>query len=69
MNDNTWTWIAGVNPSVTRGKYGEKGKESVENYPGARADAVAFYDSFTQEFWLFGGVVNAGSGYESTCAL
>ena len=55
VNENTWTWMSGVDLSVRKGKYGEKGKASVENFPPARADAIGFYDSSAQEFWLFGG--------------
>ena len=50
--------MSGVDLSVRKGKYGEKGKASVENIPPARADAIGFYDSSTQELWLFGGAFN-----------
>ena len=35
--------------------YGEKGIPKPDNDPGARSDAAAWYDSYRQEFWLFGG--------------
>jgi len=60
VNENTWTWMSGMNPSVARGKYGEKGKAHVENFSVIRSHAAGFYESSTQEFWLFGGIVNKG---------
>ena len=38
------------------GVYGEKGIASVENVPGSRFGAVGWFDSSTQELWLFGGL-------------
>jgi len=55
VNDSTWTWISGSNTINQIGVYGEKGKASTENIPGARSGAVGWYDSLRQEFWLFGG--------------
>ena len=55
MNDSTWTWISGSNTTNQPGNYGSKGNASTTNVPGARAGAVAWYDSSTLEFWLFGG--------------
>ena len=66
VNENTWTWLSGGNPSDRRGKYGEKGKASVENIPAGRTDAVGFYDSSTQEFWLFGGTPDREAGESRT---
>ena len=55
MNDSTWTWISGSNTSDQAGVYGEKGVPNIANVPGARYDAVGWYDSLKQEFWMFGG--------------
>ena len=54
MNDSTWTWLSG-NIGNNTGVYGEKGKASPNNHPGARREAVGLYDSLREEFWLFGG--------------
>ena len=61
MNDSTWTWISGSNTINQPGIYGEKGKVSIENIPGSRYGAFGWFDSFTQELWLFGGY-----GYRNT---
>ena len=55
MNDSTWIWISGSEFPNQGGVYGEKGKASTENYPGARSGAVGWFDSTAQEFWVFGG--------------
>ena len=55
MNDSTWTWIAGADKTDQIGIYGEKGVPSPDNMPGAREDAVGWYDNDRKEFWLFGG--------------
>jgi len=55
VNDSTWTWIAGSNTINQQGVYGEKGNASTTNIPGSRREAVGWYDSLRQEFWLFGG--------------
>ena len=62
MNDSTWTWMGGSNAIEQPGIYGEKGNASIENVPGARREAVGWYDSSSQEFWLLGGL---GFGNES----
>ena len=51
MNDSTWTWMSGSNTIDQRGVYGELGVYT----PGARQNAMGWYDSNTQELWLFGG--------------
>ena len=56
VNDNTWTWMSGSATIGQQGAYDEKGNASVNNYPGARAYATAWFDSLRQEFWLFGGL-------------
>jgi len=35
--------------------YGKKGSASTDNHPGGRGFATGWYDSTTQELWLFGG--------------
>ena len=57
MNDSTWTWISGTGVASNLGNYGEKGITNITNLPRARYDAVGWYDSLREEFWLFGGVV------------
>ena len=61
MSDDTWTWIAGDNTSNPLAVYGEKGIADPSNAPGGRRDAVGWYDSLRQQFWLFGG-----DGYTNT---
>ena len=55
VKDSTWTWISGSSEVNKRGVYGEKGNASTDYIPGARSDAVGWYNSITKEFWLFGG--------------
>ena len=55
MNDSTWTWMGGDNTRNRPGSYGVKGIPSPNNYPGGRHDAFGWYDSQSQELWLFGG--------------
>ena len=55
MNDKTWTWMSGSNSVNQSGVYGEKGNADIDNVPGARRDAVGWYDNLREEFWLFGG--------------
>jgi len=58
MNDSTWAWISGSNETNEEGVYGEKGVPDTNNVPGARSNAVGWYDSLRQELWLFGGERN-----------
>jgi len=37
------------------GVYGEKGKASINNYPGARYGGIGWVDTSTHTLWLFGG--------------
>ena len=60
MNDSTWTWISGSKTVDFKGSYGDKGQASDTNAPGARLGAAVWYDSSTQEFWVFGGHENSG---------
>ena len=55
MNNNTWTWVSGSNETNHRGVYGEIGKPSIDNVPSGRSNAVGWFDSSTNELWLFGG--------------
>ena len=54
MNDSTWKWVWD-NSVNAAGYYGEKGVPTLFNMPGARAGAVGWFDSSSQELWLFGG--------------
>ena len=48
-----WAWMGG---SLTPlGVYGQQGVPSTSNIPGARELAALWYDSSTQELWIFGG--------------
>jgi len=67
MNDSTWTWISGSNLTNQYGVYGEKGNASANNFPGARYDAVGWYDSLSQELWMFGGLGLPTSGSSGMC--
>lgn len=51
----TWTWLSGRGQLYTPGIYGIKGIPSTSNMPGARYYATGWFDSFANEFWLFGG--------------
>ena len=55
VNDSTWTWISGDSLPNKAGIYGQKGIPNESNTPGARSHAVGWYDSSSQELWLFGG--------------
>jgi len=55
VNDSTWTWLSGSQYVNQKGKYGQQGVPASGNVPGARDDCFGWYDSSTQEFWLFGG--------------
>ena len=65
MIDDTWTWISGSKIANQTGVYGEKGKPSTANAPGSRIGPVGWYNSSTQELWLFGGL---GLHSGRTCA-
>ena len=54
--------MAGSNIINQPGQYGEKGNASVGNIPGSREGTVGWFDSSTQELWLFGGF---GFGYSN----
>lgn len=48
-----WAWMDGGLTPI--GVYGEKGVPSTTNKPSARSGAAFWYESSTQELWLFGG--------------
>jgi len=51
----SWAWKGGNFYGDRLGLYGERGIPSTTNVPGARSNAVGWYDSINQELWLFGG--------------
>ena len=69
MNDSTWTWISGSNATLAVGEYGEQGNASTSNSPGARDGALAWFDSSTQECWIFGGFGYASDSSPGSCLL
>jgi len=66
MSDSTWTWMSGSNTTEQPSVYGEKGIASADNNPGSRSNAVGWYDSLREEFWLFGGL---GFGNDTAAIL
>lgn len=48
------TWVGGANTTNQPGQYGSQGTPGTANFPGARANAVAFADG-KGNVWLFGG--------------
>ncbi len=52
---NEWTWISGSDSRDENGTYGTLGESDPANVPGARADAVSWYDG-DGNLWLFGGL-------------
>jgi len=57
VNDSTWTWISGSDHGDQPGVY-----DGSDVTPSSRAGAVSWYDSASQEFWLFGGFGLANDG-------
>jgi len=55
VSDKSWTWMSGSNIVDQVGVYGEKGVADESNVPGSRQGAAGWFDSSTQELWLFGG--------------
>ena len=51
-----WAWLGGSFYNDRLGVYGERGIPSITNKPGARSEAVGWYDSTNGELWVFGGV-------------
>ena len=57
MNDSTWTWVSGSQVPDEPGVYDELMGELV---PRGRSDAVGWFDSSSQELWVFGGYFEDG---------
>ena len=55
MKELKWTCSFGNETTNLVGFYGERNISNRQAYPGARRDAVGWYDSLREEFWLFGG--------------
>jgi len=55
VNDSTWTWISGDNSANQSSVVNAYLSTTFATSPSAREHAVGWYDSFTQELWLFGG--------------
>jgi len=48
-----WAWMGGsITPHAV---YGQQGVPSPSNVPSARYGATIWFDSLSQELWLFGG--------------
>jgi N-acetylneuraminic acid mutarotase len=53
--NNQWTWVKGYNsPAIQQGIYGTQGVYNSANLPGARFDALTWFDA-NGDLWLFGG--------------
>ena len=50
-----WGWMGGDYFPSEFGYYGQLGTPSLANSPGKRRGAAYCYDTFNQEFWMFGG--------------
>lgn len=66
MDNETWTWISGSDMYEETGQFGQKGVPSTENAPGSRYYPTGWYDSSTQEVWVFGGLGHGWQNLEST---
>lgn len=53
-NTKQWTWMSGESTPDESGVYGTQGTASIENYPGARYDAISWIDN-NGNVWIFGG--------------
>ena len=51
-----WARVSRSYNANQTGIYGVKGNASDLYMPGARCEAVGWYDAVRQEFWLFGGI-------------
>jgi len=61
INNETWTWMGGSDTTNHPGLYGERGVANTTFLPCSRLDAVGWYDSVREEFWLFGGIGHLGT--------
>jgi PKD repeat protein len=59
-----WTWMKGSNVSLQPPVYGVQGTSAPANTPGALYEAVEWTD-LNGNFWLFGGLLNFGSEYNT----
>ena len=66
MKSNTWTWISGTNQINHYGVYGEIGRPSIDYVPRARSLTTGWFDSYTNELWLFGGAYQDEGGFSSS---
>jgi len=57
VNNSNWDWVAGSSHTNPQGFYSDKGNAGE---PMGREGGVGWYDSFAQEFWLFGGMGEDG---------
>lgn len=63
VTTNQWTWMKG-SPSIDyAGSFGTRGEPHPKNNPPAMVNSASFSDS-DGNFWLFGGGVSIGSGYD-----
>lgn len=62
--NNEWTWMSGSKTENYSGNTGTPGTTSTANLPGAREGAVGWTDT-SGNFWLFGGLSQTASGYQS----
>ena len=53
-SSHLWTWMGGSRSTNSIGNYNSIGVPSVNNFPGARQNAVGWTDNHGN-FWLFGG--------------
>jgi len=65
-SDLAWAWLEGGKSMYEPGVYGVLGVADSANVPGARYGASAWFDTYSQELWLFGGfgcdsVANVGT--------
>lgn len=58
---NAWTWQGGSSTGNTFGVYGAQGVAAAGNFPGARENAITWFDS-TGTLWYFGGYGYGASG-------
>lgn len=59
-NDSTWTWMTGSSWIDSAGN-GTVGVPSIFHFPGARSEALTWFDSLKREVWLLGGYPGFGS--------
>ena len=64
-----FAWIGGSNHAEPYAVYGELGVHSPTNKPGARYGAVGWYDSASEELWVFGGYGYSSSRVGSSLLL